>query len=574
MQFTNSRLRKYFIWFSILGIGLLYSILVIGVLNARSFMVNDQGVKFIQVSSLINNQWRSLAIDYPGEVLDPLHEYAPFPDAFFYQKGQETYGIYSVPFVAATSFFYAIFGIYGLYIIPIGATLGTMFLTYHLSARFSYRFSPLAPLIVGLATPMLYYSLEFWEHSASVFLTTSSIFLLFVYIRRPEIKLLILAGLIMGASVWIRQELYAMLPASLLLLILLRPSRFLRSMFAYIVGVTTLIIPLWVFAWSQTGSILGQHVKLAFENSPTVQEHLSPLQMIFPWSSERWVLAIILILVSRAALSRVNHKHQRSLLFVLIGVVILVVGFNIFSNLHLRPDDLLRSFPLVIFLVFLGTGSVPFPKPGDAAHREGWAILTVIVVFCAGVIATSPAVGGPAQWGPRFLLPIYPLLVVLVIYTLEHLSTGNYFSTLPGAAIILTFVSLLVASTAVELRGVRFLWENKRDYERLIVATEEASPVIVTNIWWLSQVDATIFYNKTMFLVDNDQNGTLNNLLLKLRQNGIDSFTFVTTADLPEIHQTFPDSTQWVEEAKREVKIWLNVEFIDYQFADTESAMR
>lgn len=572
-------------WISVAGIGLFYLVLVIGILPPRSFFSGDAGVKYLQVHNLINSQWRTLSIDYPGEELDLDHRYSPFTTTnFFYEKDQKTYGVYSELFIVAVSVFYALFGFYGLYVVPILATLGTMMVTYHLSTRFSERFAPLAPIIVGLCTPMLLYSLDLWEHTLAVFFSTLSVLLLLDGIRSPDTKRLFASGLALAISIWIREELYLMILAELLVLIWVKRTQCVHTIFVYGAGLAALFIPLWAYKWIQSGNLLGAHVDNVVVKTVTgavvrradynpiiwlLQQRLLAAGLVIPWVSERWILVVILVFLGRAILWLVSSSRWRRILLsgLAIGMA-LSIGCEISLDVihQWRPESLAQSFPLVFFLAFLGTVSVPSFELNTLKRRDAWSLSLIVAAFIGGVCSTTPSLGG-TQWGPRFLMATYPLLTVLIVYTLQQFSTRSLYRTLPGAAILSVFVLLLLCSIVVQVESVQQLRAHKMYGQRLIVATEQVEQdVIVTDLWWFPQVIAPIFDQKPLFLVDHGRNGTLAELLAHLHQNDVQSFTFVTTPDSLQTQAQNLAVGRWVEQTRRTEQIWLEVDFITYEY--------
>ncbi len=147
---------------------------------------------------------------YPGAIYDPDHQYSPFvePWAMWYQG--KPYTEYTSPFIWASVPLYALFGHAGLMLLP---WLSGMLLII-MSAWLAWRVRPdrsaaLAPIIVGFGSPLLIYSLEFWEHTPG---TALAVFALVGVIKaldsRRRAGWLIASGAAIGLSLTMRAELY------------------------------------------------------------------------------------------------------------------------------------------------------------------------------------------------------------------------------------------------------------------------------------------------------------------------------------------------------------------------------
>jgi hypothetical protein len=565
--------RHKLAWLSIAGISLLFVVLTIGVLPSRSFYTGDAGVKYLQVHNLINNQWTSFSIEYPGEKIDPEHRYSPFSAAHFYEKDQKTYGIYSNLFVLVVGVFYALFGFPGLYLVPILGTLGTMIVTYRLSARFSDKLSFLAPVMIGLSTPMFLYSVDLWERSLAVFFSTLSILFLLDSTRDADIRRLFISGLTLGISMWIRLELIVMIPAGLLTLLYVKHTRSVRTVLAYSIGVLALLVPLYIFdvtsGWPVTD--MSQHVAqgLLSNSNDFVSRRLQAIGLIAPWSSERWTLVIALILTGRVSLRLVPNSRRYALLLGLTLAIVLLVGYTVSLDLWQRyvwrPNSLVRSFPLVFFVTFLATAPLLFTHSHSLRHPDVVPLFLLTALYIGGVLGTTTGRPGDVQWGPKYLLPACPLLIALIVHILQQYSEQMTGQKLLRIAVPLAFALLLFLSVAVQFMSIRHLWLEKTNYEQLILATERSeTDVIVTDLWWYPQVVATMFYDKTLFLVEHNQNGTLTDLLAQLRQHDVQSFTLVTTPNALQAQGDKLVAAGWAERSRQVQQIWLDVHFVTY----------
>src|SRR5512139_1751136 len=134
--------------------------------RTRGFDKGDGGVKLWQVQGILHQHNLNAPLDYPGAIYDPDHAYAPFvePWGLWYQG--QPYTEYTSPFIWASVPLYAAFDHAGLLILPWLSGVALVLMTAWLAWRVrSDRWACLVPLTVGLSSPLLVYSLEFWEHT-------------------------------------------------------------------------------------------------------------------------------------------------------------------------------------------------------------------------------------------------------------------------------------------------------------------------------------------------------------------------------------------------------------------------
>ncbi|RMF34802.1 MAG: hypothetical protein D6759_05435 [Chloroflexi bacterium] len=543
-----------------LGLALfLYLVLLVAVLPPHTFFDSDPGVKFLQVRNLVAHRWQGLWVDDPGEALDPSHTFSPFNTSFFYRDGESgrVYGVYSVPFVVLTSLFYALLGFRGLYLLPALATLGTMIVTYRLSRPIAPRTAPLAPLLVGVLSPMLFYSVDLWEHTPAVFLAILGLWGLVETLARGRARWLLGAGLVLGLAAWFRAEVYALILACGLTLLWVerrRPRRLLVYGLAYGAGLALVLLPIGVFQEWSFGSPLGPHLQNAVVpqvNGQVARKvNMHPLalwalksvvatKLLVPWTtSKSWTVLVAGLVLLRLLAGRIP-AWRRGLTLLLAGAASLgtmgVVLMGVWEHWFAR--NLVQSFPVLLFLLFLGLApeaqAAPVATASEERHSRMRLLALVGGLFTAFVLLTTPSSGGP-QWGARFLMPVYPLLVVGVLYALEPVLASRPRRPMESWALLFTFVFLCGASALTQFEGLRRLYWSKADYAQLTQAIERLAPeVVVTDTWWMPVVTAAASEPKTWFLVNHGRNGGLADLVAVLRERGVTQFAYVTTPGGP-----------------------------------------
>ncbi len=532
-----TRLRKLWttprgwLWLAVTVVIVFQTAFWIPAARTRGFATGDGGVKLWQVQGIVRTGDLSAPLDYPGEIYDPEHQYAPFvePWAFWYHG--EAYTEYTSPFIWASVPLYLLLDHAGLLILP---WLGGALLVI-MSAWLAWRVRPdrsavLAPLIVGFGSPLLVYSLEFWEHTPG---TALAVFALVGVVKaidsRRRAAWLIAAGAALGLSLTMRAELYVYPIAIIIGLVFIRSALPLfRSIVWLAVGGLITAGPWWLYQFLTWGSPFGPRLQ---QNVPVLggTEMLARLgdstgrnwSMLWPAEGEGLtVLAVSVLVVAIVALLVWALQHKIPWIaqvgFWIRAVLLVAVSVMILWRLSqgLRPDDLLTAFPIILLLLLL----VPHTGPQPSADRQTAAIIRFLIVvsavFVLLVLLVSPFHGG-IQWGPRFLLPIVPPLTVVIVDRLAQLWSRASRSMRVG--LMTASIALLAAGTYSTWQGMQFMRQAQISSEFMAeVIRQSPERVVVTDAWFLPQM-APYTLNEKIWLMSED-NKRMFDLLQHLRK--------------------------------------------------------
>ena len=565
------------------AVALLELSLVWIVLNPRTFFSGDAGVKYIQAANIAEARWRGLSIRNPAEPIDPDGRFSALTGSQFRRRapGAPFYGAYAELFTVPVSVGLAWFGVRGIYLVPVLASVGAMVIAYRLSVRSARRLAWLAPLLVGGCSPMLFYSLDLWEHTLAVLLSSAGVLLFVAGTAEFALTRLALAGLAFGAAIWVREELYGFLPAILVALAWVERRR--RIPAALTVGAAALLVlaPHWLLTWTQTGvpaRIAVMRVLQPFTATPDI----SPASGLPTWRpvvalllpvSAAWLLPVGAAVAVRLWLPNAPPRRQAQILATLvIAAAVWASGYALlFRWWWPRPDTLLQAFPAILFLLFLP----PVAGGAGTAHREIRQLLAMAVVYTVAVCVAAPfalrtvPLGG-AQWGPRFLMPLYPLLAAAIVFALERRIDWDARVEFAPRLLAGLFAVLLLVSVGVQAQGVRQLHRAKAGYEGLVAATGgfDAGGVVATDLWWFPDIIAAILYERPVVLVDVPGNGSLPELLARLQAHGIASLSLVSDQGrLGERYAAELAQLGWTESERQHVPMWLDVVLVSYRRA-------
>lgn len=497
-------------------------------LSSTLFFSSDTGLRFLQVRELIANRWQTLAISYPLRAVDPALEHVPYYYAYVVIR-DEIYLSISPLFTILTSFSYLIIGRLGLVLTPVFGTVLTAAAAAYLACLARLGRPRLVLWITGLGTPLLFYALELWDHS---FVTAMAMWAV-VFLARGVSgakSVSVLIGGALTALAWSQRPEFAVLAAAIgLSLLVVARDRF-KTLVSYAAGNLALAAPLGIVHMLWYGHPLGVIVGAQLFGYGVPEPY--PVQ---PYANVELTRPLIAGRLITFVLSGDPLTFSATLLG-LLGIVIIVFGLRVpkwRSRRALLGGLIVFAISYVLWLIVMSQMAVAGLLPtlpllplalavapeGDGspvADRIYRFVLLAALLFLALMIAIYPAFGG-LQWGARYLLPAYPLLVFLACVSFERFRRA-YAASL-GRTLDLLFVSLIVISIVVQFAGVAHLLGSRttqrelRDELRALPAT-----VILTNDPFLASHMSSLSEKAFLYVAGEDD---LLKLAPRLFHNGI-----------------------------------------------------
>ncbi len=529
----------------------------------RGFATGDAGVKLWQVQGMLRTGDLHAPLAYPGAIYDPEHQYSPFVEPWSMWFEGQPYSEYTSPFIWLSAPLYAVFDHAGLLLLPWLSGAAIILMTAWLAWRVRPdRWACLAPLIAGLSSPLLLYSLEFWEHTPGAAL---AVFALVGVIKavdsRRRALWLMLSGMAIGLGLTMRAELYVY-PVALVIGLLATPPRRLKSTADSAQRVETrwgqtlraagwlaiggLIAagPWWLYQAVTWGSPFGPRLQ---QNVPVLggTEMLARLgdstgrnwSMLWPAQGGALLGGLLLAL---GLLALITYALRRKVFWIAdfgfwLGLVLLVaiavlLTVNVLQGV--RPDDLLTTFPIVLLLL------VPAPRVNPSPATSGQQptpiirfLLAVPLSFVILVLLVSPFQGG-IQWGPRFLLPVIPPLSVVVIDRVGGL--WGVIGRSRRAGLAAAFLALFIAGIISTWQGVHFMRKAQTASEFMSeMIRQMPERVVVSDAWFLPQAAPYALPDKIWYLTEDEPG--LFKLLQRLRKETTEP-GFVYTSALTWAH--------------------------------------
>lgn len=485
------------------------------------------GVKLLQVEALVRSNFQSLALGYPGQSIDPSGAYFPITRLFAARVGGQWYAVFPPLFAILTSPFYLTLGHFGLYVLPMAGAIGVLYLSLLLarSANLGAHEAYL-PVAVGIGSPLFLYAVVFWEHSLAAMLCLAAFALtLRPLTGRRSQSVALLAGVLMGVASAMRPECYWFTVGCIAASILWHGRPGWRHPALIAIGTATVNAASWAFNAYAFGHPLGLHYELnvreSFGAAPSLlarieQAGSNALHMLLNPSTQEAVNIWVLTPLGLFVLACWFRRRWA----VIAAAVLMLLALGLFAIEQHVKEGLLAVAPVCVFWL----AGWPFHKQ-DRSRTFRRAATLLVMIFIVGVILTSPTPGG-WQFGPRLLLPVYPLLFILSIQGLTALREHA-----PQKLVLAVFFATLCVGFTTAFRALQVADHNKRDWHLLALAFRQSqSQVIVTDRPYLPQNLACLYYEKPFFLIGADAEDATD-LLSRLAEAGIQRLMFVSNSE-------------------------------------------
>jgi hypothetical protein len=464
-------------------------------LPAGVFWTSDAGNKFLVAQNFAAGGYQHLAMAYPAAEIDPAFRWFPTGGEHFRKIGSGFYSIVSPAFPLINAPLVAMLGATGATLLPLLAGIGIAMLVPALvRASGSVADPAAAVLAVIFATPLAFYSLDFWEHTTATLLAMIAI--LFLLRERP-----LLAGIFCGASIVFREEGYVFLIAVLI------ASAMRRRVAA---GAAIIVIPFWIAQAVAFGNPLGLH--LAAHVGPdaiALPARLARNAWYFLFQfHERPVIAAVLAVAWIAAVLPLRRAFTPRLTLALLaavtGAILLVTN----------GDPILNTIDtqgLFLFVPFVALLASPFRNDRISLLNR----ISLIYIILMPLVLRANWSG--TIWGPRYFLTIMPLLVVAALEAMPRKGVARAIG-----------IGLFVVSAGVELFGLKLLHDKLAASDAVRSAIAAGPRVVITDVFFVPEEMGSLYFEKEFLMPANDRQ--LAAAIGAIDGRGIRDFSFVTSA--------------------------------------------
>lgn len=428
---------------------------------------------------------------------------------------------------------YRLMGFGGLLLFPLLAGIGTVILTYATAGRIGLKSRVLLMLALGLATPLVLYSVVFWDHSLHMFLVAMTGYLFLRALEAKKAGYAALAGATLGLGVWFHAMFPLLFVASSLAAIPLFRNRPLRCLVvAYVLGFA-LPVAVWAYAndciYGTAGgpyalmhsAVSGALRQQAFDFPHFVARSL--LQLVGATALSVPAIQMLLLLLAYALTTWIGRGVRVLGTFILVALAVL--SYRQVSRVE-WASGLFQTTPLLIpaiaalYAVGERYGHACSKREADDTFFS-W-IRRACLLFGLFVLVNpiSPAL----NWGSRYLLTVLPWMALLVAHRLEQ--DYNIAGRLGRWAVVVCAGVLIAVSLYSQYLGFLAIRKDL-GYSRELNRVVDSAPtqVVVTDIYWLGAELTTVPPKRTLFLV-RDTDEARRALFHALDRLGVTAFTY------------------------------------------------
>lgn len=513
------------------AIVLYYALLGLVVLAPEGVYSGDIGVQYVQAQSLVNNGFRSLDLDYPGEFLDPERRFFPMRPPFVFTAGGATQAIFPPMAAVMDAPAVAAGGLRGMVLLSLIAAAAILYCAGRLAP------APVRPWVIlalGLASPLWFYAVTGWQHAPGMALGTAA-FATALTASGPASPLL--AGLCAGLGATLRDEVILLVPgvAAALWVRGADSGTAVRSRVRALAlmggGAAAALaaaaaVDVWWFERPAAAHLRhavhllqsalhttdASNIEMTVLRPMTLQERYDTVieYWLLGYGHEPYLLAYVGGLAA-ALIVRWKTGSAAGILAWLAAILVpaaldvweLVTAPKWLAGLH-------RVAPYLVFAV------LPWPRGQSDDRLVTRVVLMTAAIYLAIAFAGVDTTGGKSL-GPRLLLPLLPLLTVPAVTRiagyLRAASSADRWVGRAGAALVVMAVVIHAYGTTVA-----YFWRNQHDASAVLEIASARERIVVADDQYTAQLLFPLYYRKIIFLADSPGSAAALGAMLEARR--------------------------------------------------------
>jgi len=487
------------------------------------FWSPDEGGKYLHMRQIASSHQIANPLPYRGRMLDPGLENVPL--LYWLRSGNQILSWWPVWFPAISSWVYRFLGFRGIYLIPVLSSVLLSTMAYWTVSGASKRLALVAMAVTALASPIAFYGLTFWEHTLQSLL----VFLAFASIVRgwttESARWYAASGLFLGLATYLRLETVIYAGAvGMSGVFWIHSRRRARSSAEAVVSrlavlaacFLVVLVPLMMHNQLNEGHILGRrsaletHKVLSTSLSygrTSMLETLPDLLFGTPVHgsidlvpSLRWMFALATIACFVAPwLIRQNLEF---VVYLAAVALIALCGIVLFTpTMYISVHGLVLIAP---YVVFAGWGL----RPSSDQDTLSWGCLSAfgLAAFLLATIISGWEGQGGLQWGPRYALPLFPLLIVAAVRGVRHMVADESIEKATRHALTGCLIILVLLGVGFQARGLLAMFISRHVYaaweEELEALPNDV--IIATDLSWLALTVPDVYETRVMYLMSSE----------------------------------------------------------------------
>jgi hypothetical protein len=510
--------------FTISAIAMIYILLWI-LMPSPSFWGLDNGIKYQGARSF--SETGSIRILYSGSDFDPKGIYRPILPPFGALNGDNQVPTFSVTFMLIAGIFYSLFGQSGPHLLSFIGGLACLVAGLLLWLNHQQnRDASVYLIILGLGSPLLFYSLTLWEHSwAMAFVMFSYLALFQPSTRRLRTNsayfILFVAGVLIGLSVVMRTE--AVMWIVLTITFWQHTGRGWKSLIPYSIGVLVIFLITISVNYIQTDKFLPLHLlsNIEFHSQSSLRQlilsRIYNLHIALFSGFTNHIYSLLGLIPLITILFWHKWRKYRVLWHLLMIAFFMVWCFYWMKVLNADNSPAYMGISGGLFWI-VPLSALAVMKLKKEKHHFIKFIWLAVPLFIMLYAISSPK-GSGIHWGPRLIITTIPFIMLLATVRLHHWWKGIRWARLYVAL-------LLLLSIWGQIYSVQTLHKVRSENEALnrwIVST--GSEPIITTMWWLAG-DCGLHSDRIPWYTVRP-GYPLQPLLAEFRSDGLSRFNYV-----------------------------------------------
>jgi hypothetical protein len=485
------------------------------------FWSPDEGGKYLDMHQITISHRMVNPLPYPGHIVDPTLEHVPL--LYWLRDGDQLYSWWPVWFPAISSWAYRFLGFRGVYLIPLLSSLLLSITAYHAVSSASKRLGSAAMAVTALASPIAFYGFTFWEHTLQSLLVFWGFLSIVQGWTTGKARWYATCGFAFGLASYLRFETTIWLGAvGVAEAFRTSPKRRARSsvkatalrLAVLVLCFLVALVPLAVHNHLAEGHVLGR--RNALEAHKVLNTSLS-----YGRTSALDILPCFLF--GTSAHGSIDLSVSLRWMFVLATIGCSLSTWLINRNLefvvYLAAMALIALCSIVLFapIAYISVHGLVLVAPyvafagwhlGPDADQEThlWRDLAGFALgafLLATFIAGWKGQGG-LQWGPRYALPLFPLLIVTTARGAKCMISDGQIDKATKRVLIGCLLILILLGFGFQARGWLTMFVSKQAYttwEKKLETLPEDS-IITTDLNWLALTVPDVYETRVMLLVD------------------------------------------------------------------------
>lgn len=436
-------------------------------MDPHGYLGTDTGAKVATLEMMTRQDTIDPDVGYWAEEQDPKGRLHPLFQATAREDGGWV-AVTTLPMLELARPLYAAGGYRATLLLPMLGAVGAAFAARAVARRIGAPDDGWAVYwLVGLASPIVIYALDFWEHSVGVACMVGAIALLLDVSEGRSHSAAVTAGLLLGVSAVLRNEtfVYALVGVGTACWLLWARSRSLaRTVVAGVLTVAGFVVP-WLGnlaiegatgAPARAARATGTAAGLGIDLGTRTKEAMQTLLGINSGGVGASVLIGLVVVLLVLAAFRAEVRRDRRFATVLLGAAACVYLFGALGGLGF-VSGLLLAFPVTI------------AAGVQLVRRAGARVVGFIAVAALPLVYLVQYTGGAApQWGGR-----YTLTSAILLGVVGYVGLAERFPTVARG--------LVALSVLVTILGVGWLGVRSRGVDRFFDDVgAEAAPVVIS----------------------------------------------------------------------------------------------